>query len=525
MNKRLGTVVSGSLSKGLEVRLDGEASIEDVSVGSYVTIKGEKKYFFGMISDVNLESSDPELTHAIPEAGDPFISSILNGTAAYSTLKVNPHLVISGEAAALLEGPQPVKTIPTHFSPVYLASERDIEIVFGKEDKSKFFIGTPLDMETKICLDLQEFVKRSNGVFGKSGTGKTFFTRLLLIGMLQKSRAANLIFDLHSEYGWSGTSETGGAVKSLKQLFPQEVAVFTLDEESSKRRGVKTDFTVRIGLDEIEPQDIAILKGILNMTDLAVEATYQLQQRYGQSWFSKALELNEDEAKNLNIAASTLQSLKRGLNSLKRHPFLAPQAPESAVQRILSFLEQGRSVVLEFGRYRSVDIYVLIANLLSRRIYDRYREMSEEAEAGLRQKPTPLVITIEEAHQFLNPEVSSQTIFGTIAREMRKFNVTLLVIDQRPSGIDEDVMSQLGTKIVFQLDNERDIENVLAGTAGKSELRTVLEKLGPRRQAIIFGHAVMMPIVIKVREFGSKESYRELLPPYDTEKEIEDLWS
>jgi len=211
------------------------------------------------------------------------------------------------------------------------------------------------------------------------------------------------------------------------------------------------------------------------MTDLAVEATYQLQQRYGQSWFSKALELDEDEAKNLNIAASTLQSLKRGLNSLKRHPFLAPQAPESAVQRILSFLEQGRSVVLEFGRYRSVDIYVLIANLLSRRIYDRYREMSEEAEAGLRQKPTPLVITIEEAHQFLNPEVSSQTIFGTIAREMRKFNVTLLVIDQRPSGIDEDVMSQLGTKIVFQLDNERDIENVLAGTAGKSELRTVLE--------------------------------------------------
>jgi len=54
-----------------------------------------------------------------------------------------------------------------------------------------------------------------------------------------------------------------------------------------RERGVKTDFTVRIGLDEIEPQDIAILKGILNMTDLAVEATYQLQQRYGQSWFSK----------------------------------------------------------------------------------------------------------------------------------------------------------------------------------------------------------------------------------------------
>jgi hypothetical protein len=77
-----------------------------------------------------------------------------------------------------------------------------------------------------------------------------------------------------------------------------------------------------------------------------------------------------------------------------------------------------------------------------------------------------LVITIEEAHKFLNPEVADKTIFGTIAREMRKYNVSLLVIDQRPSGINEEVMSQLGTKITCLLDNERDIDAVLAGVAG-----------------------------------------------------------
>ena len=60
-------------------------------------------------------------------------------------------------------------------------------------------------METKLCLNLEEFVKRSNGIFGKSGTGKTFLTRILLIGMLQKSKAVNLIFDMHNEYGWEGT--------------------------------------------------------------------------------------------------------------------------------------------------------------------------------------------------------------------------------------------------------------------------------------------------------------------------------
>jgi len=57
---------------------------------------------------------------------------------------------------------------------------------------------------------------------------------------------------------------------------------------------------------------------------------------------------------------------------------------------------------------------------------------------------------------------------------MRKFNVTLLIIDQRPSGIDEEVMSQLGTKITCLLDNERDVDAVLAGASGKNELKSVL---------------------------------------------------
>ena len=123
--------------------------------------------------------------------------------------------------------------------------------------------------------------------------------------------------------------------------------------------------------------------------------------------------------------------------------------------------------------------------------------------------PHPLVITIEEAHRFLNPGVANQTIFGTIAREMRKYNVTLLVIDQRPSGIDDEVMSQLGTKLTCLLDNERDIDSVLSGASGKNELKSVLARLESRQQALIFGHAVPMPVVVKTREYGSAESYKQ----------------
>jgi len=289
--ERLGIVVSGSLTKGVEVRLDSSASIEEMAVGRYVTIEGEKRRFFGMITDISLGVTDQKLIQTPPDVSDPFVAEVLAGTSTYGTLHVLPMLTIGGGVTDLIEGPQPVKTVPAHFSMVNLASQQDVELVFGGEDTRKFYIGTPLDMETKICLDLPELVKRSNGIFGKSGTGKTFLTRLLLIGMLQKSAAVNLVFDMHSEYGWESRSEEGRKVKALKQLFPEKVAVFTLDEENSKRRRVSTDFVVRIGYDEIEPEDMALLRQTLNLTELAVEAVYQLSRRFGRNWLQSTLDI------------------------------------------------------------------------------------------------------------------------------------------------------------------------------------------------------------------------------------------
>ena len=533
--QRLGIVVSGSLNKGIEVKLDSSASVEEMAVGRYVTIEGNKRRFFGMITDISLGVIDQKLTLTPPDVSDPFMAEVLAGTSTYGTLHVLPTLTISGDAASLLEGPQPVKTVPSHFSAVNLASQRDVELVFGSEDERKFYIGTPLDMETKICLDLPELVKRSNGIFGKSGTGKTFLTRLLLIGMLQKGTAVNLVFDMHSEYGWESRSEEGRKVKALKQLFPSKVAVFTLDEESSRRRQVSTDFVVRIGYDEIEPEDMVLLRQTLNLTEPAIEAVYQLSRRFGKNWLQSSLDLKDSEEtrgllKEMSIHESTYQNLQRGLATIRRLPFFIPHTLDNPVKRILEYLDQGINVVLEFGRYTDITAYILVANLLTRRIHAQYRERMEKAIGEDIALPRPLVITIEEAHRFLNPELASQTIFGTIAREMRKYNVTLLVIDQRPSSIDSEVMSQIGTKITCLLDNDRDIDSVLAGVSGKSELKSVLSRLESRQQALIFGHAVPMPVVIRTREYGSPESYKDFIPGGEAEirkqaeKDVEELW-
>jgi len=97
--------------------------------------------------------------------------------------------------------------------------------------------------------------------------------------------------------------------------------------------------------------------------------------------------------------------------------------------------------------------------------------------------------------------VARQTIFGTIARELRKYYVTLMVVDQRPSGIDAEVLSQLGTRITGKMTEERDIDAVLTGVANRAVVRGALESLDTRQQILIMGHAVPMPVVLRTRRY------------------------
>jgi DNA helicase HerA-like ATPase len=84
---------------------------------------------------------------------------------------------------------------------------------------------------------------------------------------------------------------------------------------------------------------------------------------------------------------------------------------------------------------------------------------------------------------------------------MRKYSVTLLVVDQRPSSIDSDVMSQLGSRITALLNDEKDIDAVFTGVSGSAALRTVLATLDSRQQCLILGHAVPMPVVVRTRPY------------------------
>ncbi|MEM9483993.1 MAG: ATP-binding protein [Cyanobacteria bacterium P01_F01_bin.116] len=535
----LGSVIQGSLSQGLEVRLHADVSVEDMRVGKFLVVQGVRSRFFCMLTDVSLGTASQRILANPPQPTELFLQEVLAGGGTYGTIDLAPMLMFTPEenggrvgtahhsGVASYEANSnaqmqllPVKTIPGHFSQVYDASERDFRSVFGWEDdphRRNFTIGQPIDMDVPICIDLNRFVERSNGIFGKSGTGKSFLTRLLLSGIIKQQAAVNLIFDMHSEYGWEAVSEGANfsTVKGLRQLFPGHVQIFTLDPEATQRRGVRDAQELYISFDQIDVEDLALIGRELNLSEASLENAIILRNEFGKSWINRLLTMSNEEIQEFCEvkmgSKSSIMALQRKLTRLAELKYIRNTCPHNYVKQILDTLDAGKHVVIEFGSQSNMLSYMLATNVIARRIHASYVRKADRflQTKNPSDRPTQLVITIEEAHRFLDPATAKQTIFGTIAREMRKYFVTLLVVDQRPSGIDNEVMSQIGTRITALLNDEKDIDAIFTGVSGGQNLRSVLAKLDSKQQALLLGHAVPMPVVVRTRPYDA-DFYAEI---------------
>jgi DNA helicase HerA-like ATPase len=359
-------------------------------------------------------------------------------------------------------------------------------------------------------LDLDRLVERSNGVFGELGTGKTYLTRLLLSGIIRKQAAVNLIFDLHSEYAWEAVGEEKqfSTVKGLRQLFPGQVEIYTLDPESTKRRGVLAHGELYISYDQIEIEDLRIVGQELNLSEASLENAIILRNEFGKAWIERLLNMTNREIQEFCEtkmgSKSSIMVLQRKLLQLDELKYIRSSVCQSnSVSQILKSLEAGKHVVIEFGSQLNPLFYMLATNVIVRRIHGVYVRKTEQflRTKNPMDRPRQLVITLEDAHRFLSTSTVRQTIFNTIADKGRKNSISLLVVDQRPSKIDIDFMSQLGSFITAFLDNQKDIDAICAGVSGNQNLRSLLAKLDAQQQALLFGHAVPKPIVVNTRSY------------------------
>ena len=535
----IGYVIGGGLKANLFVRLTRPAY--EVHEGGFIVLESGSWQFYGIVTDLQLGAIDPRYAEIQKRDRLPAsISQLLASQTLYTNLEVLPALMLERGPeigtneyqkwrASLTEEPRPlpIKTIPTHHAIARLASRGDVAEIFGSpEVKGNFVIGNTREQNHPVCIDLNKFVQRSSGIFGATGTGKSFLTRIILAGLIQHNAASILVLDMHNEYGFDDTaSDTGKSVVGLRSKFPGRVQVVGLGRNTAIRKH-NPDFHLEITKSDIQPEDIELLSRELNLRETTPTTLEALVHSFGEdSWFEQfeqmvigsVIETDDGKkipapdsvaywARQAGVNEAAAEGLRSKLTRVFNRKYIVSRdandrtAPNS-LRNVIDALKAGKHIVLSFGDFDSDLDYLLVSNLLTRKIREAWEEMTNDFRNKGEGEPRQLVIAVEEAHKILNREMASQTTFSTIAREMRKYYVTLLIIDQRPSQIYDEVMSQLGTRVSGWLGDENDVAAVLSGLAGRDALRGMLARLQPKEEVLLLGWGVPMPILVRSRRY------------------------
>lgn len=140
----------------------------------------------------------------------------------------------------------------------------------------------------------------------------------------------------------------------------------------------------------------------------------------------------------------------------------------------------------------------ILVNAIGRKLLDCARK-------GTINNESPLLVFIDEAHQFLNKSIGDEhnrfelDAFGNIGKEGRKYGLNVIIATQRPRDIPEDVLSQIGTLIVHRLTNEKD-QDIVRRAVGAIDQRSAsfLPVLG-QGEALLLGVDFPFPMTVKMK--------------------------
>jgi len=240
---------------------------------------------------------------------------------------------------------------------------------------------------------------------------------------------------------------------------------------------------------KIAPFDLETLEEILDLAILYEES-------YGRSNIRNFCSSLQLRAQNL-LSRADFEFLKASTTSFKEYLFKLMGISESGGQ----IKKTIQIIIIDLSMYQD-EIIEVISSVLSRILFEGLQRAKPRNEY-------PVHIIIEEAHRYISEKDSenvfqAKKIFERIAKEGRKYGMSLIISSQRPSELSKTVLSQCSNYIVHRIMNPEDLLYIKRMTPYISE--EILNELPyvPRQQALIFGSAVNMPMMFKVREARPK---------------------
>jgi hypothetical protein len=353
----------------------------------------------------------------------------------------------------------------------------------GDPDPGMAWMGRLLnraDEKVTVELPVNEVAATHLAILASTGSGKSYTASVLLEEMLKPAtRAAVLVFDPHGEYD------------SLDQMCDHPAFEGTDGYRPSAEIRKPDQLSVKLA-----DLTYADLRSILNPTE---RMSSVLSDAYDDLRGEDAFTANElEQACHRNHPDGDASGLKWRINrNLQQSEFF------DAYDRLDldALVNPGQVTVLRMDGLSRRDQQVMAAVLL-RKLY-KAREAAVVGDPDDVRTPIehPVFTLFEEAHRFA-PDGDSQalSIIRQVNSEGRKFGIGTGLISQRPSKLDQTVLSQCGTQITMQIKNPNDQQAIRDSVEGAGA--AVLDELPglTKGQAVISGDAVNTPVLTKIRE-------------------------
>lgn len=506
-------------------------------IGSFVKIPLGYANLYGIVTQIGSAAIPESLREAVAKDYD-----ILKNTRWIN-------IVLAGEQVGK-RFERGVTQYPTTGDKVHLVTINDLDIIYGGyEEANSITVGNISVSESLDAkIDLDKLISRHCAIVGSTGSGKSNSVSVLLQSIADREFPSSriLVIDPHGEYNdalskYSIVIEINSAVDENKLQIPfwalpfnELMKIFSGNLTDQNREYIREKvvdakiksaednkievaketitadspipFSIKrlwFELSDFEKQTFTDISRTTLSTLLVVgDAENLISNEYTPAGMGNSPPFLNQKAKGL---LSFLDSMRNRLNDSSYSFLFSPgkltpdkdgKTEEDIDAMFLKWLGNDLPItILDLSGIPS-EITSSISGTLLKIIYDGLFWGVNTKVGG---KNQPLLIVLEEAHSYLKAgehSISSRTV-QMIAKEGRKYGVGLLLVTQRPSELDETVLSQCGTMIALRMNNSKDRGHIRS--AVQDELQSMVDLLPSLRtgEALISGEAVKIPSRVK----------------------------
>ena len=410
-----------------------------------------------------------------------------------------------------------VRHYPTPGAKVYAVGLNEINTIFSKFRDYQFFIGQLAShKDYHLSLDPRALFGRHFAIIGQSGSGKSWTVTSLIQHTIKAMPKTHLIMlDLHGEYCWK--NDDG----SLESAFPEEIVnyVDALEMEmpywmmtyaelvdlfiDKDDRGASMQMSyMREILQQLKRKEAKKIG--LGVVSIDTPIYFSLAEMYMQ--FKNANEERKDFGKTQGALFGQfdgfLVRMQSRFNDV-RYDFLLKPKKRNTSESMADLLRQFIGLGEKKANITVVDLSSVPTDVRPAVSAQVGRLAYEFNYWNPKRREFPITLICEEAHAYIPREKGGQfegtkKMMERIAKEGRKYGVSIGVISQRPTELSETMLSQCSTFICLRTTNPDD-QQYIRGLVPEAEgdLTDILTSLG-RGEALVLGEAAPLPTRVQV---------------------------